>query len=113
MHERVLSLLACRYADDVALAAPWVVTDEFMRSAHVSVVVTGNVNPYKEVNPTLPLEDPFAVPRAQGSLKVVSTDSTLTMDNIADRIVARAEQYFTRQQKQAPAEKDFLANRDF
>lgn len=42
LHERVLSLLGCRYVDDVLIDAPYVVTSEMISSLNISEVVSGS-----------------------------------------------------------------------
>ena len=39
MQERVLSVLGCRYADDVLIDAPYVISREMVHSLHISVVL--------------------------------------------------------------------------
>lgn len=39
LHERVLSLLACRYVDDVIIGAPFKITENMIRDLSISVVV--------------------------------------------------------------------------
>ena len=41
LNERVLSVLGCKYVDDVLIDAPYVITKEMIQSMHVSVVLTG------------------------------------------------------------------------
>jgi len=41
LHERVLSVLGCRYVDDVLIDAPWVITPEMVASLNISEVVHG------------------------------------------------------------------------
>jgi ethanolamine-phosphate cytidylyltransferase len=41
LHERVLSVLGCRYVDDVLIDAPLVVTPEMMKSLNISEVIHG------------------------------------------------------------------------
>ena len=42
LQERVLSLLGCKYADDVLIDAPYVITRDMINSLHISVVVIGS-----------------------------------------------------------------------
>jgi ethanolamine-phosphate cytidylyltransferase len=45
LHERVLSVLGCKYVDDVLIDAPYVITKEMVASLKISVVVVpGNVS---------------------------------------------------------------------
>ena len=42
LHERVLSVLACRYVDEVVIGAPYAVTPELMDHFKVDVVCHGD-----------------------------------------------------------------------
>lgn len=43
LYERVLSVLGCRYVDNVLLNAPFVITEEMIRELNISVVVHGSI----------------------------------------------------------------------
>lgn len=45
LQERLLSVLACRYVDDVVIGAPYKVTSELLDHFEVSVVVHGERTP--------------------------------------------------------------------
>jgi ethanolamine-phosphate cytidylyltransferase len=42
LHERVLSVLGCRYVDDVVIDAPWVITPEMVASLNIAEVIHGS-----------------------------------------------------------------------
>ncbi|XP_065634469.1 ethanolamine-phosphate cytidylyltransferase isoform X2 [Quercus suber] len=50
LHERSLSVLACRYVDEVIIGAPWEVTTDMITTFNISLVVHGTV---AESNPLL------------------------------------------------------------
>ena len=62
LHERALTVLQCRYVDEVVFGAPFALSEEFIRALKINVVVHGkhDVDPIK----TLPAEtdDPYKVP---------------------------------------------------
>lgn len=41
LHERSLSVLSCKFVDEVIIGAPWVVTQDLLTTFNVSVVVSG------------------------------------------------------------------------
>jgi ethanolamine-phosphate cytidylyltransferase len=43
LHERVLSVLGCKYVDDVLIDAPYVITKEMIVSLNISVVLHGSI----------------------------------------------------------------------
>lgn len=42
LHERVLSILGCKYADDVLIDAPWKISQEMIASLNIKVVARGS-----------------------------------------------------------------------
>lgn len=48
LHERALSVLACKYADEVVIGAPTVITEDIITTFNISVVVRGSIS---ETNP--------------------------------------------------------------
>ena len=42
LHERVLSVLGCRFVDDVLIDAPWNISHDMMASLKISEVVYGS-----------------------------------------------------------------------
>lgn len=47
LHERSLSVLSCKYVDEVIIGAPWVVTQDLLTTFNVSVVVSGAPGPQR------------------------------------------------------------------
>ncbi len=45
LHERVLSVLGCKYVNDVLFDAPYEITKELLSSMKVDVVVKGTIDP--------------------------------------------------------------------
>lgn len=48
LHERALSVLACKYADEVVIGAPTILTEDIITTFNISVVVRGTIS---ETNP--------------------------------------------------------------
>ncbi|KAL2648736.1 hypothetical protein AAZV13_05G189600 [Glycine max] len=44
LHERSLSVLACRYVDEVIIGSPWEITNDMITTFNISVVVHGTVS---------------------------------------------------------------------
>jgi ethanolamine-phosphate cytidylyltransferase len=44
VHERALSVLACKYVDEVIIGAPVVVNDYLMKTFNISMVVRGSIS---------------------------------------------------------------------
>ncbi|KAL6954451.1 Ethanolamine-phosphate cytidylyltransferase [Sarracenia purpurea var. burkii] len=83
LHERVLSVLACKYVSEVVIGAPYSVTIELMKHFRVDLVCHGMT----KVDPDKDGFDPYAVPKRLGKFKLVDSVNTMTTENIVERII--------------------------
>jgi ethanolamine-phosphate cytidylyltransferase len=100
LHERVLSVLSCRYVDEVIIGAPYSVTKEMIEQAHISLVVHGT----DEVTPALDGSDPYKVPKAMGIFQTIQSPSDLSTTTIIQRIIDNRLQYEARNKKKEAKE---------
>lgn len=123
LHERALNVSACRHVDDVVLGAPWRVTRDLITSLNVSIVALGRTSRHARGvaaaaaghrGELLEEEgDPLAEARAAGVLRILESECTLTVDNIADRVLGNVARYNTRQIAKESAELDYNATKQF
>lgn len=85
LHERALSVLACRYVDEVILGAPYSVTKEILDGEYkISVVAHGNSHLEEDMDG----KDPYELPKKLGILTEIDTpNSTITTEGIINRII--------------------------
>ena len=89
LYERVLCLCACKWVDEVILAAPIVVTQDLIKTLNIDLVAVGShtqSNHYREKGFTVDVRnaDPYKIPREMGILRSVqSKHPTLTPGVIA------------------------------
>ncbi|XP_061741373.1 ethanolamine-phosphate cytidylyltransferase-like isoform X1 [Nerophis ophidion] len=95
VHERTLSVLACRYVSEVVIGAPFSVTKDLLDHLKVDLVSHGKMQIY----PNKDGSDPYAVPRKQGILRIVDSGNTLTTDAIVQRITKNRLLFQARNQK--------------
>ena len=57
VHERTLSVLACKFVDEVVIGAPYCVTKEIIESLNINVVIHGATDVLPEVDGS----DPYQV----------------------------------------------------
>jgi len=136
LHERVLSVLGCKWVDDVLIDAPYSVTEDMIASLKINVVVKGTVadssggmgsegnsngsspstpprrttdnNDYIDIGPDgVDLEDPFAVPRRLGILQVVQSTQGLTVPDIVGRIHMQRVHFDAKFNKKKRQEEEF------
>ncbi|XP_045766915.1 ethanolamine-phosphate cytidylyltransferase [Maniola jurtina] len=83
LHERVLSVLACKYVHEVVIGAPYSVTADLMDHFKVQVVCHGVTQ--------IPLDrdgsDPYKVPKQRGCFKTLNSGNTMTTEDIVQRII--------------------------
>lgn len=111
LHERALSLLSCRYVNDVLLSAPWKVSQDMLTTMNISVVCHGSTD-FWDID-LANQGDPFELPRQLGILQRLDTGCEVTVHLIAHRIWLHSEEYAIRQQKKESEEKRYVANKAF
>ncbi|KAM7263448.1 hypothetical protein ACFE04_001131 [Oxalis oulophora] len=111
LHERSLSVLACRYVDEVIIGAPLTVSKDMLTTFNISLVVHGTV----AENDDFKKEDgnPYAVPRSLGIFKVLDSPLDITTTTIIRRIVANHEAYQKRHEKKSQSEKRYYEDKTF
>lgn len=100
LHERVLSVLACKYVNEVVIGAPYKVTEDLMNHFNVSMVVHGSTQ-------TMPCEDgsdPYDVPKKLDKFKLVDSGNDMTTEKIVDRIISHRLEYEKRNLKKEQKE---------
>ncbi|XP_008781724.1 ethanolamine-phosphate cytidylyltransferase-like [Phoenix dactylifera] len=109
LHERSLSVLACRYVDEVIIGAPWEVTRDMISTFNISLVVHGTVaegSCNSEV-------DPYAIPKSMGIFKTIASPKVITSTLVARRIMDNHEAYKKRNAKKSKSENKYYAEKKF
>ncbi|XP_062195736.1 ethanolamine-phosphate cytidylyltransferase-like isoform X2 [Phragmites australis] len=109
LHERTLSVLACRYVDEVIIGAPWEVSKDMITTFNISLVVHGTVaegNSAGEI-------DPYVVPKSMGIFKTITSPKTITSVSVATRIVDNHEAYKKRNLKKKASEDRYYTQKKF
>ncbi|XP_077022341.1 ethanolamine-phosphate cytidylyltransferase isoform X5 [Tamandua tetradactyla] len=104
LHERTLSVLACRYVSEVVIGAPYAVTAELLDHFKVDLVCHGKT----EIVPDKDGSDPYQEPKRRGIFCHVDSGSDLTTDLIVQRIIKNRLEYEARNQKKEAKELAFL-----
>lgn len=84
LHERTLSVLACKYVAEVVIGAPYKVTAELLDHFNVDVVVQGRTTVY----PANDAADPYDEPKKRGILQLVDSGNDMSSAKIVERIIA-------------------------
>ncbi|KAL0091180.1 hypothetical protein F4703DRAFT_1837699 [Phycomyces blakesleeanus] len=85
LHERALSVLACRGVDEVIIGAPYSVTKDVLGSEYnVKVVAHGNTPTERDLDGS----DPYKLAKERGIyVEINNPNSTLTTHGIIERII--------------------------
>ncbi|KAL2900239.1 Ethanolamine-phosphate cytidylyltransferase [Bienertia sinuspersici] len=111
LHERSLSVLACRYVDEVIIGAPWEVSKDTITTFNISLVVHGTVaesDDFEQEN-----DNPYAVPISMGIFKVIESPLDITTSTIIKRIVSNHEAYQKRNEKKSVSEKKYYDEKTY
>jgi len=101
LHERVLSVLSCKYADEVLIGAPYSVTQEMIQNLKISIVVHGSAG---ALVPDLDGQDPYRVPKQLGIFKTIESPTSLLTTDIIQRIIDNRLAYEARNKKKEAKE---------
>ncbi|CAK9216362.1 unnamed protein product [Sphagnum troendelagicum] len=111
LHERSLSVLACRYVDEVIIGAPWEVTKDMITTFNISLVVHGTC---AEVNDLKNGEhDPYAAAKEMDMFKVIKSPRDMTTSTIIQRILANHEAYKKRNEKKVESENNYYQSKTY
>ncbi|ESW12009.1 hypothetical protein PHAVU_008G077100 [Phaseolus vulgaris] len=105
LHERSLSVLACRYVDEVIIGAPWEVSKDMITTFNISLVVHGTIAENNDFQKEQC--NPYAVPISMGVFKLLESPVDITTTTIIKRIVSNHEAYQKRNEKKGESEKRY------
>uniref|UniRef100_A0A2N9F6H3 ethanolamine-phosphate cytidylyltransferase n=1 Tax=Fagus sylvatica TaxID=28930 RepID=A0A2N9F6H3_FAGSY len=109
LHERSLSVLACRYVDEVIIGAPWEVSKDMITTFDISLVVHGTVAENNDFQKETC--NPYDVPISMGIFKILESPLDITTTTIIRRIVSNHEAYQKRNEKKAESEKRYYEDK--
>ncbi|KAJ1522227.1 hypothetical protein ONE63_002535 [Megalurothrips usitatus] len=101
LHERSLSVLACKYVSEVVIGAPRVVTEGLMEHFKVDVVCHGKTQTADITGSS----DPYLVPKKQGKFVIVDSKNDMTTEKILYRIITHRLEYEERNRKKEGKER--------
>lgn len=102
LHERALSVLGCRYVDNVLLDAPYTISPALVDTLKVSVVVVGG---------SVDDDVRFSYPQQAGILEALENPSNFNMGKIVQQIRDNETAFQAKFKRKMQAEHDFLKNK--
>jgi ethanolamine-phosphate cytidylyltransferase len=109
LHERTLSVLACRYVDEIIIGAPREVSRDMITTFNISLVVHGTVAEGSSVVEV----DPYALPKSMGIFQTVTSPKTITSVSVATRIIDNHETYKKRNLKKKASEDKYYTQKEY
>jgi len=103
LKERALTVLACKFADEIIMNVPWTVSEEFLNDLKIDVVFTGSaVDPSYHIDMTK--NDGFEIPRVLNKLITIESQDKIQATTILERIIANRTSYLERNKKKLQKE---------
>jgi len=102
LYERILTVLSCKYVDDVVIGAPFFITDELLTLLKVKVVVHGKTPESHLLADKL--ADPYKIPREKGLVVQIDSNLRLTTSEIVERVDKDRARYLARNKKKESKE---------
>eukprot|EP01006_Ploeotia_vitrea_P042197 TRINITY_DN66613_c5_g4_i2.p1 TRINITY_DN66613_c5_g4~~TRINITY_DN66613_c5_g4_i2.p1 ORF type:complete len:314 (+),score=182.27 TRINITY_DN66613_c5_g4_i2:70-1011(+) len=108
LHERILSVLQCKYVDEVVTGAPWKLNETIIKVLGINIVANGHSSDYQP-EPGNPALDPYSVPRKLGIFKQFRSPLPhLTTSGIVERIIANRLKFEQRNRKKQKGEIQYM-----
>jgi len=102
LHERVLSVLGCRFVNDVLIDAPYEVTKEMIASLKIAKVVRARRRG-KNISETE--EHRYRHAKEAGILEVIDVDSSFQICNVIQKIQRNQETFQAKFERKMEAER--------
>lgn len=113
LHERVLSVLACRFVDDVLIGAPPTITTEMIELLGIHEVITGTRSDHflnlDDVSSTG--EDRYRFAKKLGIFKELESRNKFTLASIVERIQANQAMFQAKITRKKKAEAEFYQDK--
>ena len=111
LQERILMALAIKYVDDVVIGAPYIVTEDLIRSLNISkvVIVDTAEDQVKEEHRNI---DPYRVPKEQKIYtEIPKIEHDLTLEDIAKRVAANRAAFEKKFAKKKSSQDEYYKNK--
>jgi len=111
VHERSLSVLACRYINEVIIGAPLMVTEDLIKTFNISLVVRGTVSECQHRDEKESRR--YAYPKSRNIFRSLQSPSSMTTATIIQRIVQNRSAYEARNAKKNKSEAEYYTSKEY
>jgi len=109
LHERVLSVLGCKYINDVLIDAPLEISPDMIASLKITEVVHGTES--DDISGETSLGYRYRYPKEMGILASIKSPSTFTLGNIVSRIQNKQTELQAKIERKKKAEREWFDNK--
>ncbi|KAL0048723.1 hypothetical protein WJX82_009569 [Trebouxia sp. C0006] len=112
LHERCLSVLACKYVDEVIIGAPLEMSEDLMTTFNISLVVRGTISETSlDRKAESSSQQRYSAPKASNMFRQLESPSDMTTATIINRIFANRKAYEDRNAKKVASEKKYYKSK--
>lgn len=108
LHERVLSVLGCKYVNDVLIDAPLVITHDMIASLKISEVVHGTECDNYNIGAS---DERYNCPREMGIFTIIKSPIDFKLVNILSRIQKKQAELQSKIERKKKAEREWFNNK--
>lgn len=109
LHERVLSVLGCKYMNDVLIDAPVEITPDMIASLRITEVVHGTES--DDSSTDVSFDDRYRYPKEMGIFTSIKSPSEFKLRNIVSRIQKKQAEFQSKIDRKKRAEKEWFDNK--
>eukprot|EP01100_Stratorugosa_tubuloviscum_P000813 TRINITY_DN1180_c1_g1_i1.p1 TRINITY_DN1180_c1_g1~~TRINITY_DN1180_c1_g1_i1.p1 ORF type:complete len:367 (-),score=175.52 TRINITY_DN1180_c1_g1_i1:91-1191(-) len=103
IHERILSVLQCRFVDEVLIGAPINITQNLIDSWSIDLVVCGSIG-HSYQSPSHQFDDQYKVAKDIGKFEMITSTNRITSVSMIQRILDNHEAFEARNKKKEDKE---------
>ncbi|KAL3160740.1 hypothetical protein ABBQ32_010650 [Trebouxia sp. C0010 RCD-2024] len=112
LHERCLSVLACKYVDEAIIGAPLEISEDLITTFNISLVVRGTVSETSADQHDKDSKDlRYRTPKANNMFRQLQSPSDMTTATIISRIFANRKAYEDRNAKKVASEQKYYKSK--
>ena len=112
LHERLLSVLGCKFMDDVLIDAPLEITPDMIASLHITEVVHGTVSDHNNVSSgSNYFDDRYRYPKEMGLYTTIQSPSEFKLEHIVGRIQKKHVELQAKIDRKKKAEREWFENK--
>jgi ethanolamine-phosphate cytidylyltransferase len=114
LHERLLSVLGCKFMDDVLIDAPLEVTPDMIASLHITEVVHGTESDHNHAASSSDnnyFDDRYRYPKEMGIYTTIQSPSEFKLEHIVSRIQKKHVELQAKIDRKKKAEREWFENK--